>query len=166
MGQLMGGTTAGFLRRPRQRSALQQQRHQPTKKATMKNKRALSSPAIIGNTARMMGTAPHRPTQLINTRSLELKPLKRQQAGKHRQRAGNENRIRIDSSSAGWRSAAAGRRASPAGRFQERSDLRQPRQAVSSWIPCRLRIGRLPSRKPRDRQQDTAAVEGVVTAKS
>ncbi|CZU85764.1 Uncharacterised protein [Enterobacter hormaechei] len=45
-----------------------------TKKATLKNRRALSSPAIIGNTARIIGTAPRSPTQLINIRSRRLNP--------------------------------------------------------------------------------------------
>ncbi|MNC47747.1 hypothetical protein D3C75_968280 [compost metagenome] len=44
-----------------------------TKNATLKNRLALGSPAIIGNTARITGTAPRNPTQEINMRSRRLK---------------------------------------------------------------------------------------------
>src|SRR5690606_40813421 len=46
------------------------------KKATLKNSWALGSPAIIGKTARIIGTAPRNPTQEINKRSRKLKLLK------------------------------------------------------------------------------------------
>src|SRR3990167_7374009 len=43
------------------------------KKATLKNSWAFGRPAISGNTARMIGTAPRRPTQAIKARSRSWK---------------------------------------------------------------------------------------------
>ncbi len=89
-----------LFRRPRQRSALQQQRHQHHEEGDIEEQAGVVGPAIIGNTARIMGTAPRRPTQLINTRSRRLKPRNGSRpANTDRGRA--MNIIHIDSSSAG-----------------------------------------------------------------
>src|SRR5690606_16847982 len=45
------------------------------KNATLKKSCALGNPAINGNTARITGTAPRKPTHEINERSRRLKPL-------------------------------------------------------------------------------------------
>lgn len=119
-----------------------------TKKATLKNRRALSVPAIIGNTARIMGTAPRRPTQLINTRSRRLKPRNGSRpANTDRGRA--MNIIHIDSSSAGI--AIGSRSEGVTSRPSTVNMAICASHAVPSKfcrMPCRLRIGRLPSRKP------------------
>ncbi|MNP41430.1 hypothetical protein D3C76_1351340 [compost metagenome] len=119
------------------------------KKATLKNSWALGSPAISGNTARMMGTAPRRPTQAMKAFSRSWKARK-----------GNNPR-KTDSG----RARTIIHRARPrAGRMMGNSSwgvtsrprtrnmpicASQVRPSSICRMPWRERIGRLPRNRPK-----------------
>ena len=149
MGDPIGGTTTlAFFAAQESDVPCNSSDTSTTKKATLKNNRALSRPAIIGNTARIIGTAPRRPTQLINIRSRRLKP-------RNGSRPANTDSgraikiIHIDRMSAG---IAIGHRSDGVTSRPSTRNMAicasHARPSKFCRIPWRLRIGRLPSRKP------------------
>ncbi|MCY1181108.1 hypothetical protein D9M73_215950 [compost metagenome] len=118
------------------------------KKATLKNSWASGRPAISGNTARMIGTAPRRPTQEINSFSRPWKA--RNGISPTSTDSGRATRI-IHSARPIAGRAIGQRSCGVTSRPRTRNMPICASQAMPSSMcrmPWRLRIGLLPSTRP------------------